>query len=246
MATTNEIFPPSPKLVHSPNTRGEMGMFVDWQRCTCSGCAEYRDQMPNLPPAPPAAPAPRPTGLAHTRNVDGRLGMFVDWQNCPCYTCEDYRAEQGATPPITPSLTTVPPSLPPPPPVSDLRSTNIQLNFPQANLLFPTALGRTDTITSPSPFPESLMRLGVTPTAWGGGSSTDQPARRGPSLTDSQFSTIRSSLLDYSQVLRERQDALDHSGCRSHDEMAAQDAEWDDLDRQIDEIDEILACLEEY
>ena len=50
-------------------------------------------------------------------------------------------------------------------------------------------------------------------------------------------------LSDYKQLLEEQQEGLDHSGCRSHDEMAAQDAEWTELDEKISELDEIYGLL---
>ncbi len=44
-------------------------------------------------------------------------------------------------------------------------------------------------------------------------------------------------------TLQIRQDAVYSTETRSHDEMAAQDAEWDELDRKIDAIEQTLLAF---
>jgi hypothetical protein len=57
------------------------------------------------------------------------------------------------------------------------------------------------------------------------------------------MATLKSGLREYTEYLIEQQSECDHSGCRSHDEMAAQDMLFDELDRKIMVVDDILAVL---
>ena len=73
----------------------------------------------------------------------------------------------------------------------------------------------------------------------------DSPRAEKPvTLSSAQAETTAESLREMIQILRERQDKVYDQKCRSHDEMAAQDAEWDELDRKIAELDDIMAVLE--
>jgi hypothetical protein len=72
---------------------------------------------------------------------------------------------------------------------------------------------------------------------------TPIPRKHRVTLTANQMLTFKKMLSDYKQLLEEQQEGLDHSGCRSHDEMAAQDAEWTELDEKITELDEIYGLL---
>lgn len=62
-------------------------------------------------------------------------------------------------------------------------------------------------------------------------------------LNSDQTTTVRTSLEAYLEILRERQDKVYDGPTRSHDEMAAQDMEFEELDRKIAEIDGILEVL---
>ncbi len=60
----------------------------------------------------------------------------------------------------------------------------------------------------------------------------------GPCSAEEESLLVRLSNLRLD--LKERQDAVYDEACRSHDEMAAQDAEWTDLDSKIDAIEALL------
>ena len=261
MASVTDFFPPSPKLAHTRNLAGNFGMFVNPETCPCSGCGEYRaeNEIPIIPPPPPSPPM-----LAHTRNLSGNFGMFVNPETCSCSGCDEYRGERVtiAPPPPTPtpiSLTTRPPllarsetMLSPPPDVPSLSQTRA------ADIL--SGLSRTATYFSRRAVDREEDEIGPTsslapaPTGglglfsgthgavrfWTPPVSTGIPVR----FTQDQMSTLKSSLREFTELLTQQQNDLDHTGCRSHDEMAAQDVMWDDLDRKISEIDDILAVLE--
>lgn len=259
---TEMIFPSPTKLAHTRNINGDFGMFVNPYACDCQTCVDFVAEQPPRTPASltsvaAAAAPPRPQ-LAHARNVNGDLGMFVNPHACNCQTCEDYLAEQRpAAPTSTPiTLTTVPPSLPRPPSVDEVRAAEILMGLNRgAAALGPTVSVSSDDGIGPTPsiasdplpaFPYSHPAGGLGLfSASQGAVRFWAPPRPAPSphFTEEQIASLKSVLRDYAAVLVEQQNELDHTGCRSHDEMAAQDAEWDDLDRKIMEVDEILAVL---
>jgi len=231
MSTTSEIFPSFTKLAHSLNMRGELGMFVNPHTCDCVTCVNYVSEHGGPQTPPPPSPPPSPPSLAHTRNLAGNFGMFVNPQTCACSGCSVYRAEQSTVP-----------SLPPPPPLVDSNAADILLSMSRAAPVWssPIALGRTESIVTPW-LPESMTASGgIRLFPWDDEPSTAAQTTEAPQQDNA---AIRTHLQDYQQVLRERQDELDHTGCRGHDEMAAQDMEWEELDRKISEIDDILATL---
>ena len=62
-------------------------------------------------------------------------------------------------------------------------------------------------------------------------------------LKPAQAKSISDGLIDYIQMLRFQQDKVYDTLCQSHDEMAAQDMEFEELDRKIAEMEDILQTL---
>jgi len=217
-------------------------------------------------------PSFRPT-LAHTYNSRGELGMFVNPYACSCETCDDYKSSHVAPRPTpTPaSLTTLPPprsiqevtaaealvdlyrSAMFSPTALQRTVTGFHYSPSEDDEIGPTAsIASTGTlIASPSPAPRPSPGpsggLGLSSSSYGAvrfWTEEDAATTTSVEFSSEQIKTLKESLKDYCEVLTERQNGLDHSNCRSHDEMAAQDQEWDEIDRKIMEIDEILAALE--
>ena len=169
---------------------------------------------------------PGPMSLAHTLNSRGELGMFVNPYACSCITCEsvvqDWQAPVAfAPPPPTPAemeaaealLSLSGISLAPPPPPSLTRSITG----------FHYRPSDTGTLPADSPVPAAVPEEIV--------------------LKPEQAKTIAECLQEFVDILQERQLKLYDGPARSHDEMAARDMEFDEIDRKISEIDEILAVL---
>ena len=79
-------------------------------------------------------------------------------------------------------------------------------------------------------------RLGIAPAA---PAAPVAPVAPPAPTEDSVMQTLR----DFSDALRKRQDVIYSEPIVSHDEMAAQDMEWNDLDRKIDAIENVLSLF---
>jgi hypothetical protein len=179
--------------------------------------------MTSLAPSSSVA-LPSPVALAHSYNSRGELGMFVNPYGCSCQTCVDYIAESSSPAALGPSETREPPA------------AEVALGPSETNpswalgtgaggslglgmgLGMGCALGRT------------VTGLGYTPTV--------PEAADEASFQEETMNRLRTVL----ERVVARQDAVYDGETRSHDEMAAQDAEWEELDRQIHAIEEVL-CL---
>lgn len=210
MATIeNTSLPPSVKLAHTVNSRGELGMFVNPYACDCGGCQTYLAGLPAKKSAVVEHPATLPT-------------------------------------PTPVSLTTVPPLLTPPYSVLESSVVDIlaQMGAAQGNT------GLTRSVTGFHYVEEDDTGLGPTTSInpyfadiWNVGTAA-QAKTYTVSLTGQQKAVVKEALEERIRTFTQEQEALDdHTGCRSHDEMAAQDVEWEILDRKIAEIDDILSIL---
>lgn len=180
-----------------------------------------------------------PPMLAHSLNSRGELGMFVNPSVCSCYTCVNYLADSDVS-----SLT----ALPTPLHESELAVAEILANFNRDALYQGTSsliyagfnYLPEDHVLSPE------LPLGLASSTneavnfW----TDDSPSKITVKFTTDQMTTLKETLKEHTENLTQQQNALDHSDCRSHDEMAALDQEWDELDRKISEIDDILSVLE--
>jgi hypothetical protein len=243
MTTINTSFPPM-GLAHSLNSRGELGMFVNPYSCSCTTCHDYLTDhddkaAPPLPPSPPPSPSPL-FSLANLSNeiaiIEKKLegGMTfsqkADWERL---LIPRKRALQQADTEAADALMMMsrssmpdtrcetPPRLVPPPslrfsPPPILRSMTGFHYVPS---------DRHDTGTLPASPPSSVAEEIV--------------------LKAAQAKIIYDGMTDYIQMLRTQQDKIYDTPCHSHDEMAAQDMEFEELDRKIAEMDDILQTLHE-
>lgn len=62
-------------------------------------------------------------------------------------------------------------------------------------------------------------------------------------LTPVLLERVVTILNDYLDSLQAEQDAIENESPHSHDEMAAGDEQWDDLDARIEEVKEVLSQL---
>lgn len=227
--STMSFLPPPPTLSHSVNSSGNFGMFVQNQTCPCDTCFNWRggrleDPLPTQTPES-LTTLPPPPSIVDERAAETLLSF-----NLLEAIGRASHAQQ-------------------------------QSNFDSIGLTRsatgPSQLGPTESIVSfwtpepeasPTPAASPSFRMGAF-SSYGVGIRPYTEPRPEPSthtirLDDEKFETLRQSLKDHIEHLTERQNQLDHSNCRSHDEMAAEDMEFDELDRKIMEIDEILSVLE--
>lgn len=73
--------------------------------------------------------------------------------------------------------------------------------------------------------------------------TTAEPPRQ-ISLSSDQANALKKALTSRIEELKRQQDAISHDDARSHDEMAAMDAEWDELDAEIHQLEGIVETLE--
>jgi hypothetical protein len=192
------------------------------------------------------SPPPSPPTLSHSLNSRGELGMFVNPYGCPCQTCRDYLAERSA--PDLPEDSTERPATPPAAELPPLRSTFVPPSllrargtgaasggvFPAPSLVRYVSLG--GAFPSPPALARTVTGLGYAPASV---SETDEAPLPAP-----RVSTDVNALMDGLRGLRAElqllQDDVYAGETRSHDEMAAQDAEWNDLDRKIHAIEQCM------
>lgn len=195
-----------------------------------------------------------PTALSHSVNSSGRMGLYVDSSSCSCHGCHMHRlqtldfplwdaadAHLFAAPSVTPGFSNVgqdaaPAPSPAPLPVRSngggIGGSALVLSMGGAGVSVSTAPdgGLARTVTGLGYEPSSAEEAD-------GGDAEPSPA---PLRTDVD------GLMDQLRGLRaELQIAQDnvYRDARSHDEMAAQDAEWDDLDRKIDAIEQVMSSF---
>lgn len=187
------------------------------------------DKMTSLTASESFTPLPY-VPLAHSYNSRGELGFMVNPSACSCTTCVDYVGAQRSATPAPGPLATPPP--------------------PQHSLV----LGMGTGAANPGFWARFEPRFNPLPPGqgWGAPSPALGPAPTAPALARSssvaEEETLEVRTLESLRSLRahlqERQDVLYDEEARSHDEMAAQDAEWDELDRKMSAIDALLEAFE--
>lgn len=214
----------STALSHSVNSSGRMGLFVDSATCSCSGCSTYRAQTLDIPLWDAAD--------AHLFAAPG-FGPAATLPTLSSTTLEDMYREMRAGPAPAPA----------PLPVRSngggLGGSALVLSMGGAGVSVstapPVALART--VTGLGYEPSSATQDSDGEDAAPAPSVVAPPHRRELDHVD--------ELMDRLRTLRaELQIAQDHvydAGYgRSHDEMAAQDAEWEEMDRQIHAIEDVM------
>ena len=213
-----------------------------------------------FPPAPPM--------LAHSRNINGDFGSYVSWWSCPCYTCTNYREERASeerpeTPPTgTPIGLALASYAPVPAPEPSLvtgalsrapanqtwnGSEWVPTESEVSELPPPTpSLTRSLTLGIGGADPRLLFGRSSTPAVSEVAEETEESSsseeRSAPGLrgVDPQEDDVMARLQHLRARLIVQQDSVYDQPCDSHDEMAAQDAEWNDLDVKIDAIESLL------
>lgn len=159
------------------------------------------------------------TNLGHSLNSRGELGMFVNPFTCSCTTCANYLAEHEPHPPSPEVLT---------PPVL------------------------AEAADSPPPLLTSHLALGRAPAnqTWDGSAwiPSAPPLVRVNAFFPRDARTEQDELLSRLRALRdqlhEEQDQIYEGEARSHDEMAAQDIAWNEIDEKIMAIDNLLQVFD--
>lgn len=177
-----------------------------------------------LTTVPPTLDFPPSPQLTHTLNTSGNLGMFVNPYTCSCTTCQAYLGEE-LEPQTRPQST------------GTLEASDSEELRPVATGYY-EAPPATPSLTEPSlPPGPPLVRVNAFTDALGRGryTLTFPPANTEAELM-SRLSTLRLRL-------KAEQDEVYDQDYRSHDEMAAADVEWEDLDNKIHAIEELLTAF---
>lgn len=240
MASTENMSLPAfrPTLAHTYNSRGELGMFVNPWACSCETCVDHVASRSEAAPAPTPTPVslttlPPPPPISEMMAAEALVQLHRSAMFSPAPALartitgfhyrpsDDDDEEDGIGPTESVAYTGLP-------------------------ALAPSATGSWVAPTSPGLAPAPTGGLGLASRFFGAvrfWTPEEAPSTVKVELTPTQMATLKSSLQEFTEYLTEQQNECDHSGCRSHDEMAAEDERFDELDRKIMEIDEILAVL---
>lgn len=225
----------------------------------CSVKSKHSSSLSDKTPLKMTSTLPLPIALAHSVNSSGRFGLFVDPYSCSCGTCTEYCAEPLS---VEPERAPTPPPAPAP---LLAASSGVSLERAPANHLWTGS----DWVHQDSPYARSpATSVFLSPTAllarpltFGlGGLSRGlsraatglfEPAPISPLGRSSSVSvppaSVRPTEDDVMDLLRSlradlqiRQREVYSGATASHDEQAAQDAEWSELDRKINAIEQTL------
>ena len=152
-------------------------------------------------------------------NSRGELGFMVNPSACSCTTCVDYVGAQRSASPAPRPLATLPP---PQHSLTDTGSGFWARFGPRSSTDVEFSLAHFNTLPPGDP---SL-------------------ARSSSVVEETLEERTLESLRRLRAHLQERQDVLYDEEQRSHDEMAAVDAEWEELDRKMTAIDALLEAFE--
>jgi hypothetical protein len=238
-----DFFPPPPVLAHSYNSSGRLGMFVNPYNCSCVTCVDYVGERsgagtaiglrqtsypPTPPPSPPATLLPR-TDFEGTGCALGRAPANPTWDDSEWVPTE---SEAPAAPRLTRSLTL---------------GIGPSLTFPRGSLMS-SGWGRGPTTTDfgrPTATLEAIAALPATveEVEESDGAAAPASAPAAPGLRGTEEDDVMARLQTLRARLLTQQDNCHEGPFRSHDEMAAADAEWDELDTKIHAIEELLSAF---
>ena len=204
---------------------------------------------------------PGPNALAHSYNSRGELGAFVNPYGCSCLTCVDYVAAWSAPAAAADGAAESPVAArSSPAPAADGAAESPVALGPSATpwVVGPSLKG----YVAPTPTPGSLTRA---LTGWGGsdprlifGRSSalaaaalpiaeveEDEAASAPGLrgVDPEEDAVMARLQSLRARLLTEQDAVYSTECDSHDEMAALDVQWEELDSKISAIEQLLSAF---
>lgn len=206
---------------------------------------------------------PRPAALAHTLNARGELGMFVNPYNCSCVTCVNYVSGRYLPADDTrvglvdvpataaaPALARVP--TPPPSPLPFLGRTD-SVSWPGTGALSRAPANQTWTESGWVPTESVVESDGAAAAAAAAparGFAAPLQFNVGWGLSRRAFPTpqsydddVMTRLLGTRSRLMDEQTHVHDGPFRSHDEMAAADAEWEELESKINAIEGVLTAF---
>ena len=254
-ASSSVSFPAAPALAHSLNSRGELGMFVNPYGCPCQTCRDYlaeRSESPAPAPAPFGPQATEPALSSTTLEdmyremragapaplLQRSLTLGVSF-SAPLHSMPGVSVYAPPTPSLSRSVTGAGGAL--------ARSSSVAIEgwggeerpLFGADLRAAPALARTVTGLghAPSTVPEADEEdadgdaLPAAPLPF--------PLRTERTDVDALMDGLRTLRAE----LQLQQDDVYSGETRSHDEMAAQDAEWEDLDRKIHAIEQVMSSF---
>jgi len=201
-----------------------------------------------------------PVALSHSVNSSGRMGLYVDSASCPCGGCRSYRGDMPLWDAADAHLFTGPglsnvgqDAAPAPSPAPlPVRSNGGGITDGSALVMASGGAG-VSVSTSSGGLARTVTGLGYEPSSVeeaDGGDAEPSLLPRGGRATTSIFSpaplrTDVDGLMDQLRGLRaelqiQQDHVYDEGLARSHDEMAAQDAQFDEMDRQIHAIEQVM------
>jgi len=175
-----------------------------------------------LTTVPPTLEFPDSPTLTHTLNTSGNLGMFVNPYTCSCSTCHAYLGEELEARPQS---------------TGTLEASDAEELRPTATTYYVSPPVTPSLVEPTVPAAPPLVRVNAFTDALGRGryTVTFPPANTEAELM-SRLGTLRLRL-------KAEQDEVYDQDYRSHDEMAAADIEWEDMDNKIHAIEELLTAF---
>ena len=236
-ASGDQVAPPPPcrlpkgdgmapiSLCHTLNSRGELGTFVNPYACSCVTCTNYvaerapldREDPPSLP-APPRVPLERQTAIG--------VSTLFGGAGCGC------GGDVSLSPPVRLQRA----------PANHVWDGEGWVH--QDSLAGQAILNPEETTTMSSLPGVSIARSATTvssfPSVALARTATSMPSFSTVAAPDED--EVMDQLRSLRSILQLRQDEVYH-GCRSYDEMAAADEEFEELDRKIDAIEQCMSVF---
>ena len=161
------------------------------------------------------------TRLAHSLNSRGEFGSFVDPSSCSCRTCTSFMGQEDGLQ----SASSAPSPLPSGPGTGAGASVGLTRSYTSQDwITMETTVSQKSTVPSLPP-PTSFARSNAIV----------------EKTLQEEEEDILKSLASLRAVYRLRQDKVYAEEATSHDEMAAQDMEWSELDEKIAAIEGLLS-----
>ena len=214
-------------LAHSYNSSGRLGMFVNPHACSCATCVDHvAAERPSTPPPEPLVTLAPPPPLA--RSVGLGFGAFGGAATPRFWSALAHATTDEEPTPTPPSLT--------------------RITSPPLVRFTGPALAR-------SAAGPSLARAATSGAQTWAAALAEAPALdRTPSVSEAEEDGVAAypeaglyGFLDEMRTVRSSlvamQDSLAEEDHRSHDEMAAADQRFDDLDRKIEALEAALRAF---
>ena len=232
-----DSFPGPMALAHSYNSRGELGAFVNPYGCSCVTCRDYvaERSAPTEPASPLAGPG---TGAG---SGFGQVALAPSLGPSPTPWVVGPSLQAARSPAVESSL--IQPTA--------LRSLGLGIGgLTAASVRAPLTFGMAmNSLGSAPALARTVTGLGyapsVVPEADNESDAADAETPDAPGLrgVDPEEDAVMARLQSLRASLLVQQDAVYSTDGRSHDEMAAQDAEWEELDNKIHAIEALFMAF---